>query len=75
MKDFLSLHDCSKEQIEDMLKLAIKLKAELKSGIPHPILKGKTLGMIFTKSSTRTRVSFEVGMTQPTFFQDTLMVL
>lgn len=64
MKDFISLHDCSREQIEDMLKLAIKLKSELKSGIAHPLLKGKTLGMIFTKSSTRTRVSFEVGMTQ-----------
>ena len=64
MKDFISLHDFTKEQILDMLKLAIKLKSELKSGIAHPILKGKTLGMIFTKSSTRTRVSFEVGMTQ-----------
>lgn len=64
MKDFISLHDCSKEEIEDMISLAIKLKKELKSGVAHPILKGKTLGMIFTKSSTRTRVSFEVGMTQ-----------
>ena len=64
MKDFISLHDCTKEQIENMLKLALKLKTELKSGIAHPILRGKTLGMIFTKSSTRTRVSFEVGMTQ-----------
>lgn len=52
------------KQVEDLLSLGIKLKKELKSGIPHPILKGKTLGMIFTKSSTRTRVSFEVGMTQ-----------
>ena len=64
MKDFISLHDCTREQIEDLIKLAIRLKAELKSGVPHPLLKGKTLGMIFTKSSTRTRVSFEVGMTQ-----------
>lgn len=64
MKDFISLHDYSKEQIEGLLKLAIRLKTELKNGIPHPLLKGKTLGMIFTKSSTRTRVSFEVGMTQ-----------
>ncbi len=64
MKDFISLHDITKEELEALLKLALKLKDENKKGIPHPILKGKTLGMIFTKSSTRTRVSFEVGMTQ-----------
>ncbi len=64
MKDFISLHDLNKEEIESLLKLAIKLKDENKKGIEHHILKGKTLGMIFTKSSTRTRVSFEVGMTQ-----------
>ncbi len=64
MKDFISLHDCTKEEIEELLKLAIKLKKELKEGKEHLILKGKTLGMIFTKSSTRTRVSFEVEMTQ-----------
>ena len=64
MKDLISLHDLTAKEIEDLLSLGIKLKKELKSGIPHPILKGKTLGMIFTKSSTRTRVSFEVGMTQ-----------
>ena len=64
MKDFISLHDLKKEEITSQLELALKLKDEQKKGIPHPILKGKTLGMIFTKSSTRTRVSFEVGMTQ-----------
>mgnify|MGYP002774326537 CR=1 FL=1 len=64
MKDFISLHDISHEELENLLSLAAKLKSEVKSGIPHPILKGKTLGMIFTKSSTRTRISFEVGMTQ-----------
>ncbi|MEE0943865.1 MAG: ornithine carbamoyltransferase [Clostridia bacterium] len=64
MKDFISLHDCSKEEIEALLKLALKLKDEQKKGISHNHLKGKTLGMIFTKASTRTRVSFEVGMTQ-----------
>lgn len=64
MKDFISLHDCSQEEIENLLKLAMKLKKEQKSGITHHILKGKTLGMIFSKSSTRTRVSFEVGMVQ-----------
>lgn len=64
MKDFISLHDCTKEEISDLIKLAIKLKDENKKGITHHLLKGKTLGMIFSKSSTRTRVSFEVGMVQ-----------
>lgn len=64
MKHLLSLHDLSPKETEDILKLAIKLKSKLKEGIPHTLLKGKTLGMIFTKSSTRTRVSFEVGMYQ-----------
>lgn len=64
MKDFISLHDITSEELFDLLKLASKLKAETKQGIEHHILKGKTLGMIFTKSSTRTRVSFEVGMYQ-----------
>ena len=64
MKHLLSLHDLSVKEVDDLLKLSIKLKKELKAGIPHPLLKGKTLGMIFSKSSTRTRVSFEVGMHQ-----------
>ena len=64
MKDFISLHDTTKEEIEQLLTLALKLKKQQKDGISHHILKGKTLGMIFSKSSTRTRVSFEVGMTQ-----------
>ena len=64
MNDFISLHDVSKEELNELLTLAIKLKDENKKGIEHHLLKGKTLGMIFTKSSTRTRVSFEVGMTQ-----------
>ena len=64
MKDLISLHDLTAKEVEDLLALGLKLKKELKSGIPHKILAGKTLGMIFTKSSTRTRVSFEVGMTQ-----------
>lgn len=64
MKDFLSIHDITKEELSELLNLAIKLKDENKKGIEHHLLKGKTLGMIFSKSSTRTRVSFEVGMTQ-----------
>ncbi len=62
MKHLLKLLDWSKEEILETLDLADKLKAEKKAGIEHHILKGKTLGMIFEKSSTRTRVSFEVGM-------------
>lgn len=64
MKDLLKLSDLSKEQILEILDLADKLKEENKKGITHHHLKGKTLGMIFTKASTRTRVSFEVGMYQ-----------
>ena len=64
MKHLLTLHDGSTEEILDTLDLAKQLKEEQKQGIPHPHLKGKTLGMIFSKSSTRTRVSFEVGMYQ-----------
>ena len=56
--------DLSSEEIIDILNLADQLKYELKHGIPHPHLKGKTLGMIFQKASTRTRVSFETGMYQ-----------
>ena len=62
MKHLLKLMDWSTEEIISTLDLADRLKAEKKKGIRHPILEGKTLGMIFEKSSTRTRVSFEVGM-------------
>lgn len=64
MKHLLKLLDLTETDILDLLDLADKLKAERKAGIPHPILQGKTLGMIFEKSSTRTRVSFETGMYQ-----------
>lgn len=64
MKHLLKLEDWSSEEILNTLDLADKLKYEQKNGIEHKVLKGKTLGMIFEKSSTRTRVSFEVGMTQ-----------
>ncbi|HHV65616.1 MAG TPA: ornithine carbamoyltransferase [Peptococcaceae bacterium] len=63
-RDFLSLQDFTAEEIQQMIDVALELKAEVKAGIPHPVLKGKTLAMIFTKSSTRTRVSFEVGIYQ-----------
>lgn len=64
MKHLLKMLDLSTEEIIDILDLADQLKYELKHGIPHPHLQGKTLGMIFQKASTRTRVSFETGMYQ-----------
>ena len=64
MKHLLKMLDLSTDEIIDILNLADQLKYELKHGIPHPHLKGKTLGMIFQKASTRTRVSFETGMYQ-----------
>ena len=63
-KDLLSIHELSRDEVEEILSLAQELKAKQKAGIPHRILEGKSLGMIFEKSSTRTRVSFEVGMYQ-----------
>ena len=64
MKHLLKMSDLSTEEIIEILNLADQLKYELKHNIPHPHLKGKTLGMIFQKASTRTRVSFETGMYQ-----------
>ncbi len=62
MKHLLKLMDMTSEEITEVLNLADQLKYEKHNGIEHHILKGQTLGMIFQKSSTRTRVSFEVGM-------------
>lgn len=61
-KDLLRMDNLSKEEILDILNLADQLKYENKHNIEHHLLKGKSLGMIFEKASTRTRVSFEVGM-------------
>ena len=61
-KDFLLLSDYSREEILSLLALAAELKEKKRRGEPHNLLQGKTLGMIFEKSSTRTRVSFEVGI-------------
>lgn len=63
-KDFLSLSDFNTDEILSFLEEAKELKSLQKQGKPHPYLSGKVLGMIFEKSSTRTRVSFEVGMLQ-----------
>ncbi len=64
MKHLLKMLDLSTEEIIEILNLADQLKYEQKNGIEHKRLQGKTLGMIFQKSSTRTRVSFETGMYQ-----------
>lgn len=63
-KDFLALYSLTKEEIMQILDYAAGLKVKQKRGVSHPVLAGKTLAMIFTKSSTRTRVSFEVAMYQ-----------
>jgi len=64
MRHFLSLKDFSKEEILEIIDIAKEIKSELKAGNQTPFLKNQSLGMIFEKSSTRTRVSFEVGMYQ-----------
>lgn len=63
-RSLASLYDLTKEEIEQILKTSELLKLQLLRGQEHPLLKGKTLAMIFEKPSTRTRVSFEVGMWQ-----------
>lgn len=63
-RDFVALADYTQEELYTLLKVAGSLKEKQKAGNPEQPLKGKTLGMIFEKSSTRTRVSFEVGMYQ-----------
>ncbi len=63
-KSLLTLHDFSTEEVLQILKTAENLKMKQLTGEPHPLLQGKTLGMIFQKPSLRTRVSFETGMTQ-----------
>ena len=64
MKHLLKLSDLTTEEIFSILDLADQLKYERKNGIPHPHLAGKSIGLIFEKSSTRTRVSFETGIFQ-----------
>ena len=61
-KDLLAINDFSREEILDLFEMSASLKEKRQKGIPHHPLKGKTLGMIFNKHSTRTRISFEVGM-------------
>jgi ornithine carbamoyltransferase len=63
-RHFLTLRDISSEEFRQLIQRAIELKAKQKSGTPHTSLLRKTLGMVFEKSSTRTRISFEAGMAQ-----------
>lgn len=63
-RHFLRLRDYTKHELDSLLILAAELKQKQKNGVEHPLLKGKTLAMIFEKASTRTRISFEVGMFQ-----------
>jgi len=64
IRHFLTLHDLSADEIHQVIDLAIELKAAHREGRQEPVFAGKILGMIFEKSSTRTRVSFEAGMAQ-----------
>jgi ornithine carbamoyltransferase len=63
-RDLLRIADLTRAEIEAVLGVARRLKAELRAGTPHPLLAGRTLAMIFEKPSLRTRVTFEVGMVQ-----------
>jgi ornithine carbamoyltransferase len=63
-RDFLTLDNVTRPEIEGLLASAARLKDYLKRGVPHRFLEGRTLGMIFKKPSSRTRVSFEIGMFQ-----------
>jgi ornithine carbamoyltransferase len=63
-RDLLSLDDVTRSELEALLQSAARLKDYLKRGVPHRFLNGRTLGMIFKKPSSRTRVSFEIGMFQ-----------
>jgi len=63
-KDFLGIMDYDREELENILNLAFELKRKVATGEPHPILAGKSLGMYFGATSTRTRISFETGIFQ-----------
>lgn len=63
-RDFLDLGSLTASELDGLLRLAVRLKAELKTGLEHPYLRGRTLAMIFQKPSLRTRLTFETGMAQ-----------
>ncbi|MGI9293572.1 MAG: ornithine carbamoyltransferase [Pseudomonadales bacterium] len=64
LRHFRSLLDLSPQELQQLIARAIEMKTELRKGIVHPLCRNKVLGMVFEKSSTRTRVSFETGMVQ-----------
>lgn len=64
VRHFLTLHDLSADELQALIRRAIELKRMRREGVPHEPLRGRVLGMIFEKASTRTRVSFEAGMSQ-----------
>src|SRR5574340_991545 len=63
-KDFLELLSIPSTELATLLRLAAQLKVKQRRGVPHPLLQGRMLGLLFQKPSTRTRVSFEAGMNQ-----------
>src|SRR5258708_13683711 len=63
-RDFLNLSSLTQAEFTGLLALGARLKAELKIGLDHPYLRGKTLAMVFQKPSLRTRITFETGMAQ-----------
>src|SRR6202162_1012120 len=63
-RDLLDLSSLTMAELDGLLRLGLRLKAELKSGLEHPYLRGRTLAMVFQKPSLRTRVTFETGMAQ-----------
>ena len=63
-KDFLSILDITREELFEILSLAERLKRQKRAGVPHELPRGTTLAMIFEKSSTRTHISFVVGLNE-----------